>query len=873
MEISKKYDPAKVEDKWYAEWIKNECFKSIPNEKPAYTIVIPPPNVTGVLHMGHMLNNTIQDILIRRARMQGFNACWVPGTDHASIATEAKVVKQLADEGVSKFDIGREKFLEKAFEWKEKYGGIILRQLRKLGVSADWDRTRFTMEEKLSEAVIDVFVDLYDKGLIYRGARMVNWDPKGKTAVSDEEVIYKEENSQLYFINYKLKDSDEHLTIATTRPETIMGDTALAVNPDDERYKKHIGKKVLVPLVNREIEIIADDYVTMDFGTGCLKITPAHDPNDHEIGLRHGLESRDILNDDGTLNQLAELYVGDDRFVARKKIVKDLKTADQLEKTEDYMHKVGLSERTHAVIEPKISTQWFVKMRRFADKAMEVVRDGEVKFHPSRFDKTYFSWLENIHNWCISRQLWWGQRIPAWYLSNGEFVVAKNETEALAKAKEKYGDHLQSEDLKQDPDVVDTWFSSWLWPISVFDGFTEEGKKELAYYYPTNIIVTGHDIIFFWVARMIMAGYEYIGKAPFTDVYFTGMVRDKQRRKMSKQLGNSPDALELISKFGADGTRMGLLLSSPAGNDLLFDENLCEQGRNFCNKIWNAYRLIQGWETVERQANENSAAEKWIDNRFYQTMGSCEKSYETFRLSEVVMALYNFVWSDFCSSFLEMVKPARDQKINSATKSFSLDLMERILKMLHPFTPFISEEIWQNLSERKDVEFLCLAEYPVQKEFDTGYLKKSGKILSLITEIRANRNKKQVAGNEMLPVWINASKDGIYKEFEEVLKKLAKISDINYTSEHPDEQVIKIIIDTDEVFLGLGNSLDVDAEKARLEEEIKYHEGFKTSVEKKLSNTRFVNNAPSQVVENEKKKLEDSLIRINSLREALEQLA
>ncbi|MBD79971.1 MAG: valine--tRNA ligase [Crocinitomicaceae bacterium] len=868
MELSSKYSPENVEKKWYEHWMEQKFFQSTPDEREPYTVVIPPPNVTGVLHMGHMLNNTIQDVLIRRARMQGKNACWVPGTDHASIATEAKVVKKLAEEGIRKEDIGREKFLEHAYEWKDKYGGIILEQLKKLGASCDWDRTRFTMEPKLNSAVQEIFVDLYNKGLIYRGVRMVNWDPQGLTAVSDEEVIHTEENSKLYYVSYKLVDSDEKVTIATTRPETILADTAVCVNPNDERFKHLHGKKVIIPMVNREVPIIVDEYVDLEFGTGCLKVTPAHDENDYSLGLKHKLEVIDIIDDHGKLNDKAQFFVGEDRFEARKNIVTELDSMGQLEKVEDLQNKVGRSERTNSIIEPKLSTQWFVKMEELAKPALAAVLEGDINFHPKKFENVYRHWLENVKDWCISRQLWWGQQIPAWYAPNGAFAVAKSAEEALEILR-KEDSALNLNDLTQDEDVVDTWFSSWLWPISVFDGF--ENTEDYNYYYPTSTLVTGHDIIFFWVARMIMAGLEFKKEIPFKDVYFTGMVRDKQRRKMSKSLGNSPDALELIDKYGADGVRVGLLLSSPAGGDLLFDDSLCEQGRNFANKIWNSLRLIKGWEVadIEQPAHSNLAVE-WINAEINSELVNIEKSFSEFRLSEALMSIYRLIWDDFCSWYLEIVKPAYQQPIDSTTYNYTIILFERINSLLHPFMPFLTEEVWHAINERSDKDCITVNAWPIAGEINENLLADFNQATQVITETRTFRKKQNLAQKNSLNLSVKLNSRW-NSEFDSVLIKLCNIENLSYV-ESKVEGAYSFIANSNEYFIPLEGSIDVEAQRTKLEEELKYTQGFLSSVMKKLGNERFVNNAPAKVVEIEKNKMADAESKIKVIEEQLASL-
>ncbi len=873
MAIATKYNPAEVEDKWYKLWMDHNFFHSEPDpEKEPYTIVIPPPNVTGVLHMGHMLNNTIQDVLIRKKRMEGKNACWVPGYDHASIATEARVVAMLKEQGIEKSSLTREQFLEHAWEWKEKYGGIILEQLKKLGASCDWQRTRFTMEESLSDAVIEVFVDLYEKGYIYRGVRMVNWDPQGKTALSDDEVIYKEVQSKLYYVNYQLEGEDGFVTIATTRPETILGDTAICINPNDERYRHLKGKKALVPLLNRAIPIIEDEYVSMEFGTGCLKITPSHDPNDYELGLKHKLEAIDILNDNGSLNERAGLYIGKDRFEARKLIVKDIEKAGQLEKVEDYTNNVGFSERTDAVIEPKLSVQWFLKMDTITKPALENVMNDNIKFHPAKFKNMYRSWMENVRDWCISRQLWWGHRIPAWYLPNGEFVVAKSEEEALVKANKNHpAENFKAEQLKQDEDVLDTWFSSWLWPISVFDGFKDPDNADINYYYPTNDLVTAPEIIFFWVARMIIAGYEYKGEMPFRNVYFTGIVRDKQARKMSKSLGNSPDPLDLIKDYGADGVRVGMLFSSPAGNDLLFDVKLCEQGRNFANKIWNAFRLVQGWEVDAEAKGDNQVAIDWFAARFNQALQELNDYFEKFRISDALMVVYKLIWDDFCSWYLEIVKPAYQQPIDKETLQATIAFFEKLMKLLHPFMPFITEEIWHKLQKRKEKDCIIIAEWPRPEKYDQQLIKDAELSFEVVKAIRNLRQEKQISPKTELPLAIKTDNQKVYEKFKPVLQKLGNLEHVEFTDTKMD-QALNFVVKTDEFFISIEENIDVEAEKERITKDLEYQKGFLKSVEKKLQNEKFVNNAPPQVVENEKKKLADTQAKIALLEESLKKL-
>jgi len=872
MEIPKKYDPIQVEDKWYQFWMENDYFKSSPDEREPYTIVIPPPNVTGVLHMGHMLNNTLQDVLVRRARMLGKNACWVPGTDHASIATEAKVVNKLKQEGISKDDLTRDEFLKHAWEWKEKHGGIILDQLKKLGASCDWDRTSFTMDEKLSASVLEVFVDLYNKGLIYRGFRMVNWDPQAKTTVSDEEVIYKEVQSKLYYVNYQVENSEEFITIATTRPETILGDTAICIHPNDERFTHLKGKNVVVPIAGRIIPIIEDEYVDVEFGTGCLKITPAHDQNDKVIGEKHGLAVVDILNDDATLNEHGLHYKGKDRFVVRKEISKELDDLGCLVKIEDYQTKVGCSERTDAVIEPKISVQWFLKMERLAKPALDAVMNDEVQLVPSKFKNTYRHWMENVHDWCVSRQLWWGHQIPAYFYGDGlnDFVVAKTVDEALQLAKEATNNpNIKASDLKQDPDVLDTWFSSSLWPISVFNGIMEPDNEEINYYYPTNDLVTAPEILFFWVARMILTGYEYRGAKPFNNVYLTGIVRDKQGRKMSKSLGNSPDPIELMKQYGADGVRVGMLLCSPAGNDLPFDESLCEQGRNFSNKIWNAFRLVKGWEISEiEQPQSSKIAIDWFDAKLNETLGSINSNYDKFRVSEVLMSVYKLVWDDFCSSYLEMIKPAYQKPIDKITLDATLAYFEDLLKLLHPFMPFISEEIWSLISERKSVDDrLIVAKWPKSEAVNVKLLQDEAFAAEVVSGIRTIRKEKNIPNKEPLELFVKRNENSD-TSFDSVISKLGNLSSLEYVNEKV-EGALSFRVKSNEYFIPLSGSVNIEEEIANLTQELDYTKGFLKSVMKKLSNERFVNNAPEQVIANERKKQSDAEAKIKIIEEQL----
>ena len=874
MELASKYNPADVEGKWYQYWLDNKLFSSKPDGREPYTVVIPPPNVTGVLHMGHMLNNTIQDILVRRARMEGKNACWVPGTDHASIATEAKVVNKLAQQGIKKTDLTREEFLKHAWEWTDEHGGIILKQLRKLGASCDWDRTAFTMDEERSQSVIKVFCDLYDKGLIYRGVRMVNWDPKALTALSDEEVIYKEEHSKLYYLRYKVEGDAEgrYAVVATTRPETIMGDTAMCINPNDPKNEWLKGKRVIVPLVGRSIPVIEDDYVDIEFGTGCLKVTPAHDVNDYMLGEKYNLPSIDIFNDNGTLSEEAGLYVGMDRFDVRKQIEQDLAAADLLEKVEAYTNKVGCSERTGVAIEPKLSMQWFLKMQHFADMALPPVMNDELKFYPAKYKNTYRNWLENIKDWCISRQLWWGHRIPAYYLPEGGFVVAATAEEALTKAIEKTGNaDLKVEDLRQDEDCLDTWFSSWLWPISLFDGINNPGNEEIKYYYPTSDLVTGPDIIFFWVARMIMAGYEYLGDMPFKNVYFTGIVRDKIGRKMSKSLGNSPDPLDLIERFGADGVRMGMMLSAPAGNDILFDDALCEQGRNFNNKIWNAFRLVKGWEVADIAQPEYAAlATEWFESMLAKTAAEVDDLFSKYRLSEALMAIYKLFWDEFSSWYLEMVKPAyidgKAQPIDKATYEKTLSFFDSLLKLLHPFMPFITEELWQHIYDRKDGESLMVQILDINKEANEEIVKNFEAVKEVIGGIRTIRLQKNIAQKEALSLQVVG--ESPVATFNAVISKLCNLTSIE-SVENKAEGSASFMVGTTEYAVPLGNLINVEEELKKLEADLKYNEGFLQSVLKKLSNEKFVSKAPANVIEMERKKQADAESKIASLKESI----
>ena len=871
MQISEKYNPQETEQKWYNYWLENNYFHSTPDNRPPYTIVIPPPNVTGILHMGHMLNNTIQDVLVRRARMQGFNALWVPGTDHASIATEAKVVAKLKSEGINKSDITRDEFLVHAWDWTHKYGGTILEQLKKLGCSCDWDRTRFTMEPKLSAQVIKSFVDLYNKGLIYRGYRMVNWDPEAKTNISDEEVIYKELNGKLWYLKYKIEGSEEFISVATTRPETIFGDVAVCVNPNDEKYAHLKGKNVIVPIVNRVIPIIEDEYVDMEFGTGALKITPAHDINDYEIGQKHNLPMIDALDDDGKLNEHGLHYNGKDRFEVRKLIAKELEENNLLVKAEDYVNKVGTSERTGAVIEPKISQQWFLKMAEIAKPALDVVMNDEVKFHPEKFKNTYRHWMENIRDWNISRQLWWGQQIPAYYYGEGseDYVVAENIEEALVLAKEKTNNQqLTTDNLKQDEDALDTWFSSWLWPMSVFDGMLDENNEDIKYYYPTSDLVTGPDIIFFWVARMIMAGLEFKGEVPFKNVYFTGIVRDKQRRKMSKSLGNSPDPIELIEKYGADGVRVGILLSSAAGNDLLFDEDLMLQGRNFATKIWNAFRLIQGWKKEDKPANEADLQTiEWFGNQMNKTIAEINDQFSKFRISDALHLIYKLIWDDFCAWYLEAIKPNYGEGISQEVYDKTIVYFEELMRLLHPFMPFLTEELYQAIAERSTEEALVIAQQKKAEPFSEENIKAFETAKELISGVRNYRQSKGISPREAVELFTNA----VAFENEAVVKKLANISEINFGNK-TDKPSFTFLVGATEVSIPLSENLDLGEEKAKTEEELKYLKGFLISVEKKLSNEKFVAGAPAQVVENERKKQKDAQDKIAILEEKLKTL-
>ena len=890
MELASKYDPQAVESKWYQYWLDNKLFSSKPDGREPYTVVIPPPNVTGVLHMGHMLNNTIQDILVRRARMEGKNACWVPGTDHASIATEAKVVNRLAQQGIKKTDLTREEFLKHAWDWTHEHGGIILKQLRRLGASCDWDRTSFTMDETRSRAVIHVFCDLYDKGLIYRGVRMVNWDPKAQTALSDEEVIYKDEHSKLYYLKYYVVEKDcqqieegnvmhkddkgYYAVVATTRPETIMGDSAMCINPEDKKNTWLKGKHVIVPLVNREIPVIEDSYVDIEFGTGCLKVTPAHDINDHALGLKHGLQTIDIFNDNGTISETAGMYVGQDRMDVRKQIAIDLQNAGLMEKIEDYSNKVGFSERTNVPIEPKLSTQWFLKMQHFADIALPPVMDDDIEFYPKKYKNTYRHWLENIKDWCISRQLWWGHRIPAYYFDNNgkqDYVVAETAEEALKLAQAKNA-NIKAEDLEQESDCLDTWFSSWLWPISLFDGIEHPDNEEINYYYPTSDLVTGPDIIFFWVARMIMAGYEYRGKMPFKHVYFTGIVRDKLGRKMSKSLGNSPDPIDLIDKFGADGVRMGMMLSAPAGNDILFDESLCEQGRNFNNKIWNAFRLVKGWETADiAQPKSAEIAVKWFDAKLKEVNEEMEKQFKEYRISEALMTVYKLFWDEFSSWYLEMVKPAYGQPIDKQSYEATLKFFDALLKMLHPFMPFITEELWQHIYDRKDGESIMREklEIPAPTAEEKKLAADIENVKQIIAGVRTVRNQKNIAQKEQLTLQVVGKND--FEAYNDVTLKMANLDKIEVIAEKSAD-ASSFMVGTDEFAVPLGDLIDVAAEIEKAEAQLKHLEGFLMGVRKKLSNENFVAHAPEKVVALERKKESDSVEKIAALKATIEEL-
>jgi valyl-tRNA synthetase len=874
MDIPSRYEPGKAESKWYSYWMKNGFFRSVPDDREPYTIVIPPPNVTGVLHMGHMLNNTIQDVLVRRARMHGKNACWVPGTDHASIATEAKVVAKLKSEGIDKRDISREEFISHAWEWTNKHGGIILEQLKRLGASCDWDRTLFTMDEKRYVSVIKVFTDLYKKGLIYRGVRMVNWDPEAMTAVSDEEVNYTDEKSKLYYVRYRVAGEDNYIMVATTRPETILGDTAVCANPNDERYKHLRGKRVIVPMAEREVPFIFDEYVDMDFGTGCLKITPAHDINDYEIGLRHNLPLIDVFNDDGTISDQAGMFRGVDRFRAKELAEAELLRTGDLVKVLDYDNKIGRSERTNAVIEPKLSMQWFLKMKDISVPALDAVLNGEIKLHPAKFKNLYRHWMENVRDWCISRQLWWGHRIPAWYYNNNAFVVADNIDEALSLARQKSGNPLLTlNDLKQDEDVLDTWFSSWLWPITSFDGINERDNSDIQYYYPTNDLITAPEILFFWVARMIIAGYEYRGNKPFSNVYLTGLVRDQQRRKMSKSLGNSPEPLELIEKYGADGVRVGMLLCSPAGNDLLYDDNLPEQGRNFANKIWNAFRLVKGWKvdsTID-QPEASKMAVEWMDEVLNQAIYDIDSEFRKFRISEALMSVYKLFWDEFSGWYLEIIKPEYQRPIDMQTHKSTIVVFEKLMHIIHPFMPFITEEIWQFLSERKDGESLMMSQMPHHRKANKSLISVFELIKETVSSVRTMRKEKEIPAKEKLELFIKSSPENYGTHFLPVIIKMANLSTISFTDKKQDGAA-SFIVNTTEFYIPLVNALDINAEIKKINEELAYTRGFLISVMEKLNNSRFVQNAPAAVLETEKKKKADAESRIKSLEERLEEM-
>jgi valyl-tRNA synthetase len=874
MDIPSKYEPGKAEARWYKYWMDNGFFKSTPDEREPYTIVIPPPNVTGVLHMGHMLNNTIQDVLVRRARMQGKNACWVPGTDHAAIATEAKVVEKLKAEGINKLDLPREEFLEHVWEWTHKHGGIILEQLKRLGASCDWDRTLFTMDEKRYGSVIKVFVDLFNKGMIYRGVRMVNWDPQAMTAVSDEEVNYTDEKSKLYYVRYKIVGEEGYIMVATTRPETILGDTAVCANPDDERYRHLKGKKVIVPMANREVPFIFDSYVDPDFGTGCLKITPAHDINDYEIGLRHNLPSIDVFNPDGTMSSRAGLFIGVDRFKAKDLAEKELQKTGNLVKVENYDNKIGRSERTNAVIEPRLSLQWFVKMKDLSKPALDAVLNGDVHLHPAKFKNLYRHWMENVHDWCISRQLWWGQRIPAWYYDNNEFVVAEDIVEALSLARKKSGNiHLKESDLNQDEDVMDTWFSSWLWPITAFDGINKPENDDIKYYYPTNDLITAPEILFFWVARMMIAGYEYRGQKPFENVYLTGIVRDKQKRKMSKSLGNSPEPINLIEKYGADGVRVGMMLCSPAGNDLIYDDSLPEQGRNFANKIWNAFRLVKSWEVDDKitQPQSSQLAVKWMEEIIKKSIGEIDMNFRKFRISEALMITYKLFWDEFSGWFLEIIKPEYQKPIDRTTFDATIILFEKLTKIIHPFMPFITEEIWQLLLERKDGESVMVARMPDAKKYNKEMVAGFESVKEIISAVRTVRKNKEIPNREKIGLHILSDIDNYDSEFLPVMSKLCNLSEILFISEKQDGSA-SFMVGTTEYFIPLEGKLDIESELIKLKEDLDYNRGFLINVMKKLENERFVNNAPAAVLDLERKKKSDAESKIKSLEEAIRSL-
>ncbi len=875
MDIPSKYEPAKTEDKWYRYWMENGYFRSTPDEREPYTIVIPPPNVTGVLHMGHMLNNTIQDVLIRRARMTGRNACWVPGTDHASIATEAKVVAKLKAEGITKKDLTREQFLAHAWTWTEKHGGIILEQLKKLGASCDWDRTLFTMDDKRYESVIKVFVDLYKKGLIYRGVRMVNWDPQAKTAVSDEEVIYTQEKSKLYYVRYKIAGEDDYIMVATTRPETILGDTAVCANPEDPRYSHMKGKKVIVPMANREVPFIFDSYVDPEFGTGCLKITPAHDINDYEIGQRHNLPTIDVFNDDGTISEAAGMFIGADRFTAKDLAEKELKRTGNLVRVENYENKIGRSERTNAVIEPRLSMQWFLKMKEISVPALEAVMNDNIRLHPSKFRNLYRHWMENVRDWCISRQLWWGHRIPAWYFNGNDIVVAENEKEALKLAREKSNNpKLSPGDLKQDEDVLDTWFSSWLWPITSFDGINEPDNKDIKYYYPTNDLITAPEILFFWVARMIIAGYEYRNDKPFQNVYLTGIVRDQQRRKMSKSLGNSPEPLELIEKYGADGVRVGMLLCSPAGNDLMYDDSLPEQGRNFANKIWNAFRLVRHWEVDDKigQPDSSAVAVKWMEEMLKKGTAEIDHNFKKFRISEALMSVYKLFWDEFSAWYLEIIKPEYQKPVDRKTYESTISFFDTLMRLIHPFMPFISEEIWQLLKERSKGESLMVARLPEFKKYNKELIAGFESLKETVSGIRTVKKEKDIPNKEQIELNILKGRDILNHDFFPVISKLCNITEIKFVTEKP-VGAASFMTGTNEYYIPLNGSIDVDAELKKIEGEIEYQKGFLVNVMKKLDNERFVSSAPENVIELERKKKSDAELKIRSLEERRKELS
>ena len=871
MDIPSKYEPGKAEEKWYKYWMDHGFFKSTPDEREPYTIVIPPPNVTGVLHMGHMLNNTIQDVLIRRARMLGKNACWVPGTDHASIATEAKVVAKLKSEGIEKRDLTRDEFLKHAWNWTDKHGGIILEQLKKLGASCDWDRTLFTMDDKRYESVIKVFVDLFNKGLIYRGVRMVNWDPEAQTAVSDEEVNYTDEKSKLYYVRYKIAGEDGYVMVATTRPETILGDTAVCANPADERYKHLKGKKVIVPMAEREVPFIFDDYVDMEFGTGCLKITPAHDINDYEIGMRHNLPSIDVFNDDGTISIRAGMFAGIDRFVAKDLAEKELDRTGNLVKVVPYNNKIGRSERTSAVIEPKLSMQWFLKMEDISKPALDAVMKGEVHVHPSKFKNLYRHWMENVHDWCISRQLWWGHRIPAWYYGNNEFVVAAGISEALDLARAKSGNSdLKESDLIQDDDVLDTWFSSWIWPIACFDGINNPGNKDIKYYYPTNDLITAPEILFFWVARMIIAGYEYQGAKPFSNVYLTGLVRDQQRRKMSKSLGNSPEPIDLIAKYGADGVRVGMMLCSPAGNDLLYEDSLPEQGRNFANKIWNAFRLVKHWKVDETipQPESSAVAVQWMNDVLRKEAGEIDSNFKKFRISEALMNSYKLFWDEFSGWYLEIIKPDYKQPVDKKTYEATIDIFDRLLHIIHPFMPFITEEIWHLISDRVDGESLMVSRLHETKKYNKELVVRFDVVKELISAVRTIRKEKQILMREQVDLLVRAEKDDFNNELLPVIKKMCNLSEVSFVSEKPGGAA-SFMVGTTEFYIPIGDKADAASEIIKIMADLEYNRGFLANVMKKLDNERFVQNAPANVLELERKKQSDAESKIKSLEEAL----